>query len=150
MSHDNPAEATAQIQKSSLQIRLLKGPIYESKQRELWQWLLRDQYVLREYFAQIGLSLLIDEVEGYAFLKQSDSEDESAELPRLISRRALPFAQSLLLLLLRKRLAEHDGEESDPRLIIQRSDIHQWLSPHFQAKNPKVLKLLRLPSVGSW
>lgn len=135
MSDKHLPEKSASTQKSTLQIRLLKGPIYENKQRELWQWLLRDQYVIREYFTQIGLSLLIDEAEGYAFLKQSDSEDENSELPRLITRRALPFAQSLLLLLLRKRLAEHDGEESDPRLIIQRADIHQWLSPHFQAKN---------------
>lgn len=130
------AELTNQMQKSTLQIRLLKGPIYESKQRELWQWLLRDQYLIREYFSQIGLSLLIDEVEGYAFLKQAEnSEDENSELPRLITRRALPFAQSLLLLLLRKRLAEFDDEESSPRLIIQRSDIYQWLSPYFKTQN---------------
>jgi len=102
----------------------------------LWQWLLRDQYLIREYFSQIGLSLLIDEVEGYAFLKQAEnSEDENSELPRLITRRALPFAQSLLLLLLRKRLAEFDDEESSPRLIIQRSDIYQWLSPYFKTQN---------------
>ncbi|NQY63972.1 MAG: DUF4194 domain-containing protein [Alteromonadaceae bacterium] len=128
------------IQKSSVQIRLLKGAIYRQKQSELWTWLERDQYQIRQYFAEIGLSLLLDESEGYAFLRQIDFEEDQEQtaaiaLPRLITKRALPFAQSLLLVLIRKRLAEHDSEESSPRLIITRSEIHQWLQPYFQTNN---------------
>jgi len=138
-------------QKSLVKIRLLKGAIYRQKQADLWTWLERDQYQIRQYFAEIGLSLLLDEAEGYAFLRQIDLEGEPSSvenldqqqseqaavltLPRLINKRALPFAQSLLLVLLRKRLAEHDSEESSPRLIITRAEIHQWLQPYFDADN---------------
>ena len=139
------------IQRSSVKIRLLKGAIYRQKQVDLWAWLERDQYQIREYFAEIGLSLILDEAEGYAFLRQIDFEEtqtqpeqeqqdqqmvtSEASLPRLITKRALPFAQSLLLVLIRKRLAEHDSEESSPRLIITRDEIHQWLQPYFYAEN---------------
>jgi len=116
-------------EKSAVQIKLLKGPLYRAKHKELWPWLERDQFQIREYFQQIGLSLLLDDAEGYAFLKQQEFDaDESAfELPRLISRRQLSFGQTLLLVLLRKRLAEHDSEESSPRLIISRTEMQQWL-----------------------
>ena len=72
---------------------------------------------------------MLDEAEGYAFLKQQefDADEDTLELPRLISRRQLSFGQTLLLVLLRKRLAEHDSEESSPRLIVTRSEMQQWL-----------------------
>ena len=125
--------ADAQRDKSAVLIRLLKGPLYLHRQRDLWQVLLREQYSIRDYFQQIGLSLLIDEAEGYAFLKQPEDEIEASgqELPRLVTRRSLSFAQTLLLVCLRKRLAEHDSEESAPRLIVTRQEIHQWLLPYF-------------------
>ncbi|MBL4765313.1 MAG: DUF4194 domain-containing protein [Colwellia sp.] len=118
-----------QQEKSAVQIKLLKGPVYRAKHKELWDWLERDQFQIREYFQQIGLSLLLDDVEGYAFLKQQefDTKEGSVELPRLINRRQLSFGQTLLLVLLRKRLAEHDSEESSPRLLVTRSEMQQWL-----------------------
>lgn len=125
--------ADAQRDKSAVLIRLLKGPLYLHRQRDLWQVLLREQHSIRDYFQQIGLSLLIDEAEGYAFLKQPESaaEESDQELPRLISRRNLSFGQTLLLVCLRKRLAEHDSAESAPRLIVTRQEIHQWLLPYY-------------------
>lgn len=132
-----------QMEKSSLQVRLLKGPLYRAKQRDLWHCLERDQYLIREYFQQIGLSLVLEPAEGYAYLKQMDFEptEESAadnssdqpmmEIPRLITRRALSFGHTLLIVLLRKRLAEHDSEDSSPRLIVSRAEIHQWLQPYY-------------------
>ena len=81
--------ADAQRDKSAVLIRLLKGPLYLHRQRDLWQVLLREQHSIRDYFQQIGLSLLIDEAEGYAFLKQPESaEEESAQesaIERLVS-----------------------------------------------------------------
>ncbi len=135
-------------EKSTLQIRLLKGPLYRAKQRDLWQCLERDQYLIREYFQQIGLSLVLDNAEGYAYLKQMDfetsddaveqSKEEILEIPRLISRRAMSFGHTLLIVLLRKRLAEHDSEDSSPRLIVSRAEIHQWLQPYYPTVSNEV------------
>ena len=113
----------------TLKIRLLKGPVFRDVQRQEWEVLERDQTIMRSYFSQIGLSLRIDDVEGYAFLKQEDSNDDKN--PSLIARRSLTFHQSLLLVMIRKRLAEHDSEESAPRLFVHRQEIHQWLQPYF-------------------
>ncbi len=44
-------------------------------------------------------------------------------LPRLIPRRALSFHVSLLLALLRKKLAEFDAQGGDTRLMLTREQI---------------------------
>lgn len=122
-----------ELEKSAVQIKLLKGPIYRNKNRDLWLFLEREQYQVREYFNQIGLSLRMDEAEGYAFLVQQDFDQEDCviEMPRLIARRSMTFATTLLLVLLRKRLAEHDSEDSSPRLLVTKDEMHQWLQPFF-------------------
>jgi hypothetical protein len=76
----------------------------------------------------IGLELVLDEAEGYAFLRAREDEDEDLEseakpLPRLIPRRRLSFPVSLLLALLRKRMAEEDSGGGDTRLVLTREDI---------------------------
>lgn len=121
-----------QYEKSTVLIKLLKGPLFRHQHRDLWQLLERDEVMVRDYFQSIGLSVFIDDAEGYAFLKQEDAEEnDPLALPRLMTRRQLSFSQSLLLVLIRKRLAEHDSEESAPRLIISRDEIHQALMPFF-------------------
>lgn len=140
---DPLAESLSQQQraeKSALQVRLLKGPVYRAKLRDLWLCLERDQFLIREYFQQIGLTLVLDDAEGYAFLKQQDFEpgEDKFEIPRLISRRAMSFSNTLLVVLLRKRLAEHDSEDSSPRLMVNRAEIHQWLQPFFATVSNEV------------
>jgi len=133
MNEQASAEALTAQHHAALKVRLLKGPVYRAKHRDLWDVLERDQALIRSYFDQIGLSLRLDDAEGYAFLQQRevDTEEEQTEIPSLITRRQLSFGQTLLLILLRKRLAEHDSEESSPRLIVERQEIWQWLAPHF-------------------
>ncbi|REL25366.1 DUF4194 domain-containing protein [Thalassotalea euphylliae] len=129
-SDEQTTAARSQQEKSSVQVRLLKGPIYRAQHKELWAWLERDQYRIREYFQQIGLALTLDDSEGYAFLRQQElsAEQGDIDIPRLIRKYQLPFNQTLLLVLLRKRLAEHDSEDSTPRLIIDRQSIYQAMS----------------------
>lgn len=133
MNEQTSSEALPEQYHASLKVRLLKGPLYRAKHRDLWHVLERDQAVIRSYFDQIGLSLRLDDAEGYAFLQQRemDTEGEPADIPSLITRRQLSFGQTLLLVFLRKRLAEHDSEESSPRLIVERQEMWQWLAPHF-------------------
>ncbi len=62
---------------------------------------------------------MLDEAEGYAFLRSRQDEDEDAQavMPRLVVRRQLSYPVSLLLALLRKKLAEFDAGGGDTRLI---------------------------------
>ncbi len=84
-------------------------------------------YSCSDYVAVLGLQLILDEAEGYAFLRARQEENDAAEasevLPRLVARRPLSFPVSLLLALLRKKLAEADAGGSDTRLILSRDEI---------------------------
>ena len=66
--------------------------------------------------------------EGYAFLRQRHADrDDSDPLPRLIPRRALSFHVSLLLALLRKKLAEFDAQGGDTRLMLTREQMTEMI-----------------------
>jgi hypothetical protein len=110
---------------SSVVVPLLKGVLYRENAAELWKALLDLQAPLRDYVAVLGLELMVDEAEGYAFLRSRPDEeaDEAPKRPRLIARRPLSFPVSLLLALLRKKLAEFDASAGDTRLVLSRDDV---------------------------
>lgn len=108
----------------NLLVQLLKGVVYEEQHARLWPDLLTLQAAVRDYCRVIGLELYIDEAEGYAFLKQSEQgEEETQTIPRLIPRRSLSFPVSLLLVLLRKRLAEEDASGGETRVVMSKAQI---------------------------
>lgn len=111
---------------SLVAIALLKGVVYAENDPPLWQDLLTLRPRVLEYMQVLGLELTVDEAEGHAFLRTRAVEGE-VELPRLIARRQLSFPVSLLLALLRKRLAESDVGGGDNRLILTRDDVVEWL-----------------------
>lgn len=110
---------------SAVAIPLLKGVIYQESDASLWNALLNLQARVRDYVAVLELELVLDEAEGYAFLRSRTLEEDNAapKLPRLIARRPLSFPVSLLLALLRKKLAEFDASGGDTRLILSRDDV---------------------------
>ncbi|OIP09048.1 MAG: hypothetical protein AUK53_10115 [Betaproteobacteria bacterium CG2_30_59_46] len=110
---------------SVLVILLLKGIIYQEADGGAWNALLNLQARVRDYMAVLGLELVLDEAEGYAFLRSRPENEETAtpKLPRLVARRPLSFPVSLLLALLRKKLAEFDASGGDTRLVLSRDEI---------------------------
>lgn len=110
---------------SALVILLLKGVIYQEADAGLWNALLKLQSRVRDYVAVLGLELVLDESEGYSFLRsrQENDDDSAPKLPRLVARRPLSFPVSLLLALLRKKLAEFDAGGGDTRLVLSRDEI---------------------------
>lgn len=116
--------ATADL--SVLLISLLKSVLYRDGDERRWAALLSLQARVRDYVAVLNLELVLDEAEGYAFLKsrpEPADDDPSPRLPRLVARRPLSFVVSLLLALLRKKLAESDAGGGDTRLVLVRDDI---------------------------
>ncbi len=112
---------------SSVVVPLLKGVLYQEGDVGLWSTLLRLQARVRDYVAVLGLELVLDEAEAYAFLRsrpETEGEGDNAKKsPRLIARRPLSFPVSLLLALLRKKLAEFDASGGDTRLVLSRDDL---------------------------
>ncbi|WP_058569311.1 DUF4194 domain-containing protein [Xylella fastidiosa] len=115
---------------SHLMVSLLKGVLYRNQEERLWSSLLRLQTQVREHTAVLWLDLVLDQAEGYAFLKSRpdpDAAEGSARPPRLIARHALPYPVSLMLALLRKRMAESDARGGDPRLVLTREEIAELM-----------------------
>jgi hypothetical protein len=113
---------------SAVAIHLLKGVIYRDGDEGLWSALLSLQTRVRDYMAVLGLELMLDEAEGYAFLRaRADDDPEAGKMPRLIARRPLSFPVSLLLVLLRKKLAEFDAVGGDTLLVLTRDEIAELI-----------------------
>jgi hypothetical protein len=109
-------------------IPLMKGVVYRDGNGAAWQQVQQLQAQVRDYVDVLGLQVVIDEAEGYAYLRQRPADDDEAgQLPRLVPRRSLSFHVSLLLALLRKKLAEFDAQGADLRLMLTRAQIVEML-----------------------
>jgi hypothetical protein len=102
-------------------VHLLRGVLYRDR-ADVWEQLLRYRGRLEEYFDVLGLNLFVDEAEGYAYLRQRE-EPETDDFPRLMSRRSLSYPQTLLLVLLRKRLMEFESAGDESRLVLSEADL---------------------------
>lgn len=145
MNHEiTSAAATSEPDLSSLLIGLLKGVQYREQDERQWAALLNLQARVRDYMAVLNLDLVLDEAEGYAFLKsrpEPAEDDPAPRLPRLVARRPLSFPVSLLLALLRKKLAEFDAGGGDTRLVLSRDDIVELVRV-FLPDGPNEAKLI--------
>ncbi len=119
------AAATGEL--SALVVPLLRGVIYQETEPKQWSHLLNLQARVRDYVAVLGLELVLDEAEGYAYLqsRQADEADGAPgeQIPRLVPRRPLSFQVSLLLALLRKKLLEFDSVGGGTRLVLSRDEL---------------------------
>ena len=109
--------------------QLMKGVVYRDTHERAWRHLLQLQPQVREHVAVLGLQVVVDEAEGYAFCRQRppDEDLDTNPLPRLIPRRPLSFHVSLLLALLRKKLAEFDAQSGDTRLMLTPGQIAEMM-----------------------
>jgi hypothetical protein len=129
---------------SILLIGLLKGVLYREGDPRLWGALLTLQGRVRDHAAVLNLDLVLDEAEGYAFLKnrpEPSDDDPGPRLPRLVARRPLSFPVSLMLALLRKKLAEQDAGGGDTRLVLARDEIVELVRV-FLPDGPNEAKLI--------
>lgn len=129
---------------SVLLISLLKSVLYRDGDERLWAALLNLQARVRDYVAVLNLDLVLDEAEGYAFLKsrpEPPDDDPAPRLPRLIARRPLSFPVSLVLALLRKKLAEFDAGGGDTRLVLSRDEVAELVRV-FLPDGPNEAKLI--------
>ena len=119
---------TAEPDLSLAVTQLMKGVIYRDTHDRAWRSLLELQPQARDYVDVLGLQVIIDDAEGYAFLRQRPVDPEEPDpRPRLIARRALSFHVSLLLALLRKKLAEFDAQGDDTRLMLTRDQMVEMI-----------------------
>ncbi|MCP4288890.1 MAG: DUF4194 domain-containing protein [Gammaproteobacteria bacterium] len=127
-------------------IALMKGVVYEDNDSALWQDLFELQARTRDYISVLGLELMLDEAEGYAWLRTRPVVEGAPELPRLITRRQFSFPVSLLLALLRKKLVEFDAGGGDSRLILSRDEIVEMLRVFLPAGSNEIRLVKQIDS----
>lgn len=104
-------------------IALMKGVVFSESDPAVWPHVLGLSHRIRDYVGVLGLELILDEAEGYAYLRQRVPMEGEPEIPRLVPRRKLGYSVSLLLALIRKKLAENDAGGGESRLILSRQEI---------------------------
>lgn len=115
-------------------IRLMQGVVYRAADEDTWGTLERLGAGVKDHFATIGVDVVIDDTEGYAYLRSRPEEQGEEALPRLVRRRALTYNVSLLLVLLRKRLVEFETNGGEGRLVLSAEQIVEMLRL-FQAES---------------
>jgi hypothetical protein len=117
--------------------RLLLEPIYR-EDGSLWENLRAERDAIAHYFRQIGQGLVIDEAEGFAFLRQI--ETEGGELvPRIGRRQSLGYAATVLLVCLREELARFDAAAEDStRLVLTLQQLRDLVGQFLRESNNQI------------
>jgi hypothetical protein len=104
---------------------LLRGPLHAEDSPAVWRSITTLGAQLRDHIDILGMQLVVDDTEKYAYLRTLDELPEG--MPRLARRHSLTFGSTVLLILLREELttAESDGET--PRVIVTTAKITEWM-----------------------
>ena len=142
MSTAVPSSATREYRDWSLAaVRLLQGVVY-SDDPAAWDVLLRSRSSLEGYFVRLGLAVVVDEAEGYAFLRQMD-EDELPSgyeaLPKLIRKIPLGYGPTVLAVLLRDELRRFEDEDlHNERCVVEADALFEQWKLFFPASDDEV------------
>lgn len=117
----------ADILFSTTLINLLQGVVRKEDNAEIWNTIRSQQFRIDEYMEKIGLSLVIDDEGGFAFLKQRDDD----VLPHLVKKQPLTFRMSLFLALLRNEINEFDSGSGEGALVIREEEMVRRMKPYF-------------------
>ena len=116
-------------------LKLLKGVIYSDDPH--WERLQSYLTPIKDYFGKIGLQVQHYETEGFAYLDQPDSEpdDPTESLPRLVARRQLSFKVTMLCVLLREQLRLFDASDATGRLVLDVEKLRDLIQPYLPVGN---------------
>jgi len=106
-------------------VRLLQGVLYADDQ-SAWDALLANESELTDYFARIGLVLIVDHGDEMAYLRQIEDDQRSHgydRLPRLFRRTPLSFDATLLCVVLRDEYRRFEDEDLENERCVIDADM---------------------------
>ena len=131
---------TLPLEMRNLILSLLKGPYLSSKESpKQWDLLLRYKEAVLSQLANLYLTLLIDEVDGIAFIKQIDTGE--VEVPTLLTSFTYKLLDSVLLVELRERLM--NAENSGQRATISMDEMVSHLTLFDSVSKDDQVKFLK-------
>jgi Domain of unknown function (DUF4194) len=130
-------------ERSFVLVRLLREPIYR-EDGPLWETLRAERDAIAHYFRQIGQEVVIDEGEGYGFLRQMEIGG-GERIPRLDRRQPLSYTSTLLLVCLREELARFDAAPDDStRLVRTRQQLRELVGQFLRETNDQIRDLRKI------
>ena len=128
---------------SFVKVRLLKEPIYRRDQGD-WETLRAGRERVEHFFQQIGLELVMDEAEGYAFLRQMEIEGLE-RIPRLTKRMPLTYQATLLLVCLRQEFCRFDTSSPETtRMTKTEGELQDLVSAYLAESTNQVRDLSKI------
>jgi len=122
-------------------VKLLRGVIYSEEEAE-WDILLANESELVDYFAKIGLFVVIDRSEGLAYLRQFSDDERTGgyeRLPKLFHRTPLGYDATLLCALLRDEYRRFEDEDLDnERCVVEVDGLLEIWKAFFPADQDEV------------
>ena len=108
-------------------VRLIRGPFLDaSADDKVWAALMRNDRPVRQFLAEIFLTLVVDSDDKIAFTQQA--AESEVTFPKLQRRVSLNLVDSALLLFLRQELSAVSG--SGQRAIVGLEDMTAQLVPY--------------------
>lgn len=142
-------EDEAEVPYAGALVKLLQGVVY-SEEEKYWGTILLHQVNIARYFAQMQVQLVLNEQEGFAFLRQkiNDSDEKESTVPRLIRKRGLTYEQTLLCIMLREWMEEFDAITTESsRLFVTQKDIRERVDVFFKDQTNKSRLLKQLNTI---
>jgi hypothetical protein len=131
-------------------VRLMQGVLYADDE-SAWEILLSYESDLIDYFARIGLAVVIDRAEGLAYLRQFGDEERLGgyeRLPRLFRRTPLGYDATLLCVLLREEYRRFEDEDlENERCVVDVETLLDGWKSFFPAESDEVQLRKRLQAM---
>ena len=110
----------------------------------MWNVLRAERDAVAHFFRQVGQEVVINEGEGYAYLRQIEQEGDDP-VPRIGRRQPLSYVATLLLVCLREELARFDTAPGDSTKLVQtRQQLRDLVGQFLRESNNQIADTRRI------
>jgi hypothetical protein len=128
----NPAVRDA----APTKIALMRGPIYSDD--AAWAGLVRYQPEIERFFAEVGVRVIIDVVDGFAYIDQAPEGEPGSDWPKLLYRDRFSYDVTCVLVVLREWLLSQETKTREDRAPLRLDDLLEQLRPFFRKTGANV------------
>lgn len=123
---------------SSAIVSLLKGVVYATGKDKIWETVKEKQTSIEDYVSKMGLTLVVHNEDGYAYLQQRVYDNDEKAIPKIVAKRQMNFITSLALVLLRKEMIELNKIGNGERFIMSKQLFIDKMLPFFKNATDEV------------
>ncbi len=120
--------------------RLLQGVVYNDD--PYWKDILQNQVSITQYLERIGIEVIVDQADGYAYIQQIPLDDDGNTVG-LVRRTPMTYEASLICIFLRERLDDFDIKDHlNNRCLVSHHQLKEDIELFFKEK-PNFKKFIR-------